>query len=92
MVDRQYKYAKAYADLAVEQGCYDWPNSIDLADRMIALADAEHADLLAQIKRVRALHRVSNDGSFCVGCWEAGGYDGAPSYPCSTIIALDGEN
>ncbi len=47
-----------------------------------------------QIAAVLALHYPSDDHNepgwepYCVGCWEAGGMDGAPTYPCPTARAL----
>jgi hypothetical protein len=54
----------------------------------------EVRNLQAAIDRVRALHRPSTDHGVkydphCVGCWEAGGEDGAPLWPCPTIRALE---
>jgi hypothetical protein len=45
------------------------------------------------MEAVRVLHRPSTDHGedfdpYCVGCWEAGGMDGAPSWPCPTVQAL----
>jgi hypothetical protein len=42
-------------------------------------------------------HRPSEDhppGSrpYCVGCWEAGGFNGAALYPCSTALDLGVED
>lgn len=45
----------------------------------------------AAIARVESIHHLSVEGGFCVGCWEAAGEDGAPSWPCPTIIAIRGE-
>ncbi len=40
-----------------------------------------------------AIHVPSTDHGdgyepYCAGCWEAGGEDGAPSWPCATAQAL----
>ena len=44
-------------------------------------------------RRLIELHHPSTthqEGTlaYCVGCWEAGGEDGAPSHPCATLRAL----
>lgn len=50
---------------------------------------------LSHIERaLSALHAPSTDhpaGSdpYCLGCWQAGGEDGAPSYPCPTVQAIE---
>lgn len=41
------------------------------------------------IAKVLAFHRPSDDhgpyySAYCVGCWEEGGEDGAPTWPCKT--------
>lgn len=51
-----------------------------------------YAKQAEQIAAVLALHRPSTDHNpvgdpYCVGCWQAGGFDGAPSYPCPTASA-----
>lgn len=43
--------------------------------------------------RIVAFHRPSTDhphgwNAYCVGCYEEGGMDGAPNYPCKTIRLL----
>jgi hypothetical protein len=46
--------------------------------------------LRGAVEDVLALHRPK-DRAFdacCVGCWEAGGEDGAPSWPCPTVTAI----
>ena len=59
-------------------------------------AEAEVDDLEAAIERVQALHRPSLDHGagfdpYCVGCFEAAGEDGAPSWEdCPTLKALRG--
>jgi hypothetical protein len=67
----------------------------DIDDR--ALLAAEQRGLLIGADEVRlrveAIHRPSTNHSagykpYCLGCWEAGGEDGAPSWPCPTIAAL----
>jgi hypothetical protein len=50
-----------------------------------------------KIAAVIAIHHPSADHAagmdpYCVGCWRAGGEDGAPSWPCPTIAALDLEH
>lgn len=44
-------------------------------------------------RRIVDLHRPSTDhgenfNPYCVGCWEEGGEDGAPSFPCRTARYL----
>ena len=64
-------------------------------------AEATEAAIVAErlrlavvaLDRVRALHRPSTGHSagtnpWCEGCYEAGGYDGAPGWPCPTIEAI----
>lgn len=36
-------------------------------------------------------HEVEGYLPYCHGCWEAGGMDGAPSWPCETARALGAE-
>lgn len=43
--------------------------------------------------RVLVIHQPSKDHGldkdpYCIGCWRAGGMDGAPSYPCETALAV----
>jgi hypothetical protein len=55
-------------------------------------------DLLQAIDRVISLHRPSTEheegtGPYCLGCYEAGGYIGAPLWiDCPTLIALFGKD
>lgn len=46
------------------------------------------------VDRILKIHRSSSDhgtrSPYCVGCWEAGGMDGAPTYPCPTVRAITG--
>lgn len=54
---------------------------------------AEQDDARLAVTRARAIHVPSTDHGtgfdpYCVGCWEAGGQDGAPSWPCPTVVAL----
>lgn len=49
--------------------------------------------LKVQITSVLAIHRPSADHGvgkdpYCIGCWEAGGTDGAPTWPCPTAWAV----
>jgi hypothetical protein len=57
-----------------------------------ALDAAREAGAAEVRARVEALHRPSGDRGkyrpYCLGCWEAGGEDGAPLWPCPTIRAL----
>lgn len=46
-------------------------------------------------RKIVELHRPSTDhgdtyDAYCVGCWEEGGMDGAPTYPCRTIRIIAG--
>lgn len=42
---------------------------------------------------VLALHVANADPDpfehYCIGCWEAGGEDGAPAWPCPTVRAIN---
>lgn len=63
-----------------------------LIRRVGRLVDERNA-LRGAVVRVVALHRPSTDHGpdhdpYCVGCYEAGGYDGAPSWPCPTFQAV----
>jgi len=45
------------------------------------------------LSKIAEIHRPSTDHGpnyepYCVGCWEAGGEDGAPLYPCPTLRAV----
>lgn len=45
------------------------------------------------IAKVMDLHQPSGPQAagrepYCVGCWEEGGMDGAPTWPCKTVQAL----
>ena len=47
----------------------------------------------AAIEAVLAKHQSSTDHPagflpYCVECWEAGGMDGAPTWPCPTVRAI----
>lgn len=69
--------------------------TVNAAEEMRVVLDRHLSGIVGALDRVRALHRPSTDHRpaslpYCVGCWEAGGYDGAPSHPCPTIAALDG--
>lgn len=45
-------------------------------------------------REIVELHWPSSDkpgpefSSYCEGCWEEGGMDGAPAYPCRTVRAI----
>ncbi len=41
-----------------------------------------------QLQRIRQLHHAM-DGGNCAECWAAGGYDGAPEWPCATVQLCD---
>lgn len=73
---------------------------LDLCDRWDALskgqsptskavraAHAEDLEAVLDIHKPSVDHRAGFD-PYCVGCWDAGGMDGAPSYPCATAKAL----
>jgi hypothetical protein len=52
-------------------------------------------EVVGRVGLIRDLHRPSSDHRegfepYCVGCWEAGGMDGAPSWPCPTVRLLPG--
>jgi hypothetical protein len=53
--------------------------------------EAKNARLRAAIERVRALHRPTFDGAYCVVCYASYSSDWA-LYPCPTIRALDRED
>jgi hypothetical protein len=64
-----------------------------VADERIGEAREQGAaEVRAWVERI---HRPSVDHGeyrpYCLGCWEAGGEDGAPLWPCPTIRALADE-
>lgn len=64
----------------------------ELAWSRAAAMSGEIDRLRAKIARAEAIHKPVQEAPeydpFCVGCWDAGGQDGAPSWPCPTILAL----
>lgn len=50
--------------------------------------DTEESHVQALRRKVLDIHKPSQDGSFCEGCWQAGGEDGAPGWPCETAKAI----
>lgn len=57
----------------------NYPQMIHTADpHQVAVCDAH--------RQIVELH--FNGTGFCVGCWEAGGEDGAPPFPCPTLRVL----
>jgi len=70
-----------------------WDGQEDANAEFIARSRGDVPALLAAVEAVRAIHVPSEDhpeGHFpyCVGCYAAGGYDGAPPWPCPTIEAI----
>jgi len=70
-----------------------WDSQEDANAEFIARSRGDVPALLAAVEAVRAIHVPSEDhpeGHFpyCVGCHAAGGYDGAPPWPCPTIEAI----
>jgi hypothetical protein len=64
---------------------WGWECDCGQPARVLAEVDAK--------RRILELHRASTDhhadkDPYCVGCWEAGGLDGAPSHPCPTLRLL----
>lgn len=56
------------------------------------LSDQAERFVLA-FRTLLAIHRPSADHGdgyhpYCIGCWEAGGQDGAPSWPCPTVETI----
>ncbi|MEV7962376.1 hypothetical protein [Oerskovia paurometabola] len=60
----------------------------------IAHARTDLPTATAALRAVLDLHRPQAPGGnlvgddFCHGCWEAGGCDAAPLYPCPTVTAI----
>jgi hypothetical protein len=73
-------------------------------ERRVALCvDDDEAELIAHapddltrttnaLRGVLEVHQPSTGHGeydpYCVGCWEAGGYDAAPTHPCETVRAI----
>lgn len=73
---------------------YALPPNLRLAMGLRSHALALQGSLRAVVQAVLSVHRPSQEDDprydpHCVGCWEAGGEDGAPSWPCPTVDALD---
>lgn len=66
-----------------------WPD--DQRHQLDEWSERERKEVAAK-RLLLGLHRPSTDHGdqdpYCVGCWEAGGMDGAPTYPCQTVRRL----
>ena len=69
-----------------------WAEVGAISDVLLVSVGRMMAELEAK-RDLLVLHRPSpavapGYDPYCVGCWEEGGQDGAPSYPCKTVRIL----
>lgn len=62
-------------------------------DKGIYIQDVLTVLEAAGVDKIMEFHRASTDhgqafSPYCVGCWEEGGMDGAPTWPCKTVQAI----